>query len=56
MNKSQLQDLMDKAWFLAKEEGWNDTDAHYRQGEIFQELGGCLESYQKIVVDEEDPE
>jgi len=52
MTYKQLQDLMDKAWELAKEEGLSDNDAHYRQGEIFEELGGDLEDYDIVVVNE----
>ena len=50
MTYEQLQDLMDKAWELAKKEGLSDSDAHYRQSEIFEELGGDLEEYQNVVV------
>lgn len=49
MTANEAQELMDKAWFLAKQEGLNDTDAHYRQGEIFEELGGNLEEYERLM-------
>jgi hypothetical protein len=48
MTYEQAQELMDKAWALAKEEGLNDTDAHYRQSEIFEELGGDLTEYYEL--------
>ena len=48
MTYKEAQELMDKAWELAKEEGLSDTDAHNRQSEIYEELGGDLEEYYEL--------
>lgn len=49
MTKEQAQELMDKSWYLAKEEGLDDNTSHLRQSEIFEELGGDLREYNELM-------